>query len=245
MPYSPLYTSQAKVTGLTQFTPSDTTQPTSTQVLTWIEEVEADIDARALGNYVATDQIVDVPAHIDYPAKDTIAWLEAMGFSRWEKVENRLLIPPFTPIVSITSLYRRTTSETEAASWEQLTEGPGVNTSFLLLKRRTKAGRYLGFAVYFYQNPPTVGYQRVKMTYNYGYNIPATILSDYATLRVARAVLLALSQTPSPSGLRQFVGGDLQTYVPVEYRTKLEEIEKRIKAWESEWLEHKMGVAFI
>ena len=245
MVYSPKYTSAAKVIGITQFTPAAGTLPTDTQVLTWIEEIEADADARFLGSYTATDQLIDIDSELNYPAKGTIAWLEAIAGAGYDEVNAGLLIPPFKPLISVTALSRRTSGLTETAVWELLTEGPGSSASFIILKKATKTGQYLGNAIYFYQNEPYVGIGRVKMTYTYGWNLSTTIIGEWATLKVALKVFEALKEANTPAGSGDYSLADLKVgLVDIETRSKgtlqrVEEIE------ENYFPRKKLGIAFF
>jgi len=246
MTYTPKYTSQAKVTGITQFTPASDTTPTETQVLTWIEEIEADLDARHLASYTATDQVIDINPELNYPPKGSIAWLEAIsGVSSYAEVDASILIPPFKPIISITALSRRTSGLTDSAVWELLTEGPGSTASFIILKKATKSGQYLGMAVYFYQNSPDVGLGRVKMTYSYGWNLSATIIGEWCTLKVALKVLEALKEANTPVGSGDYSLMDLRIgLVDIDVRAK--GIWKRVGELEEQYFpEKKLGIALF
>jgi len=61
MSYSPQYTSESLVEAITQIDITDSTNPSSSQVLTWIEEVEKEVEERRLGSHTATDVYIDVP----------------------------------------------------------------------------------------------------------------------------------------------------------------------------------------
>ena len=245
MTYTPKYTSQDKVTGITQFTPSGSTTPTDTQVLAWIEEVEADVDARALASYTLTDQIVDVLPEFNYPAKGTIAWLEAVAGQSYDEINTSVLIPPFLPVVSVTSIYRRTTGLTETAAWELLTEGPGSTASFIILKKRSKTNQYLGMSIYFYQNQPDVGYGRVKMTYLYGWNLSATIIGEWCTLKVAIKAFEALKEANTPYGSGDYSLQDVRVGL-VDAAIRNSQAIKRIREIEEQYFpEKKLGIAFI
>ena len=245
MTYTPKYSSQAKVTGITQFTPGVSTTPTETQVLTWIEEVEADVDARCLASYTATDQIIDIVPELNYPSKGTIAWLEAVAGASYDEISASILIPPFLPFVSITSLYRRTTGLSETAAWELLTEGPGSSASFIIVKKRSKTNQYLGTGIYFYQNNPDIGYGRIKATYLYGWNLSTTIIGEWVTLKVAVKVFEALKEANTPYGSGDYSLADLRVgLVDLEARSKgllmrTEEIERQY------FPERKLGIGFF
>lgn len=245
MTYSPKYTSQAKVTGITQFTPGASTNPTETQVLQWIEEIETDVDTRCLASYTVTDQIVDIQPEINYPAKGTIAWLEALAGMNFEEINASIFVPPFTPIISVASLYRRTSSLTETAVWEAITEGPGSSGSFVIMKKRTKTNQYLGFVLYFYQNEPDLGIGRVKMTYAYGWNLSNVIIGEWCGLKVALKVFEALKEANTPYGSGDYSIADLRVGL-VDIETRQRGAISRIKEIEEHYFpEQKLGIAFF
>lgn len=245
MTFTPKYSTQAKVTGITQFTPASGTTPTETQVLTWIEEIEADADARFLGSYTATDQVIDIDPELNYPPKGSIAWLEAISGADYDEINMAILIPPFKPIISVTALSRRTTGLTETAAWELLTEGPGSMASFIIIKKATKTGQYLGVAVFFYQNEPYVGLGRVKMTYAYGWNLSTTILGEWCTLKVALKVLEALKEANTPISSGDYSLMDLRIGL-VDIETRAKGIIKRVEELEEQYFpSKKLGIAFF
>jgi len=119
------YCNEADIEGITQFTINATTNPTTTQVATWITQIEADVDARALGSYTVTDELVDVNPTVGYPARNTIAWLRSIARDRYGQIDTANIISlPRIPIVSIGSLSRRTSSlgATDAWAIAKLTE---------------------------------------------------------------------------------------------------------------------------
>lgn len=195
------YTNETDIEAITQFTITDSTKPTTTQVASWITEVEADVDARALGSYTLTDQLVDVQPKLGYPFRGTMAWLRSIASGQLETTEyGNKIAPPFLPIISVASLSRRTSSLGSADVWEALTEGSGVGASYIILKRRTKTNQYLGFTLYFHQNAPYFGPQRIKMTYDYGWNLSTDIIGEWCTLKVSVKVLDAIMHATSPIG---------------------------------------------
>lgn len=226
------YTSTTLIRGVTQFTDSGSTTPTTTQIEQWITEIEADADARALGSYTLTDQLIDVLPGIMYPAKDTIAWLEALAGQRFDEIRNLVVIPPFIPIVSISSLSRRTSTLGSTDTWEALNEGTSSDDHYIQYKKKTKTNKYLGFALYFYSNNPTPGYQRIKMTYNHGWNLSTDIIGEWCTLKVALKVFTALLEANTPVGAGDYAIGDTSIGVDLERRVvitkeRLKELEDR------------------
>ena len=163
MSYTPKYTSEAKVEALLGITIDDTSVPTSSQLLDLIERVEKEMDARLLGSYTSTDELVDTDG-------------------------GEFVQPNFLPIISVTSLYVNNKNLNETPDWTQLTEGPGDDSSFIVVKKPF-AGKLLGIGLYFYDNIPDEGRAKIKITYSYGFNFDSKILEEYATKRVALEVL--------------------------------------------------------
>lgn len=238
------YTTEAKIEAILQLAVNESTDPTSTELAVWITEVEADADAMALSSYTLTDQVIDVIAKVGAPAKNTIAWLEQLSGQRYSNLKTSILIPPFTPIISIASLSRRTSGLTETAAWEALTEGPGASASWIILKKRTKSKQFLGFAIYFYQNEPSSGYGRVKMTYNYGWNLSTDIIGEWCTLKVALKALDSMVRATTPVGARDYTTVDLRVGLDLESRVK--NIKERIIELEERYFPKKtLAIGFI
>jgi hypothetical protein len=161
--YTPKYTDETKVESLLQISVDVDTVPTSGELLNLIQRVEAEMDARRLGSYTSTDELVDA---------DGSAFIQ----------------PSNLPIISVNSLYENEAEPYQAANYKQRTEGPGEGTSFLIV-RREFAGKLLGIGLYFYDNVPKAGRARLKITYDYGFDFPSLLLEEYATKRVALEVL--------------------------------------------------------
>jgi hypothetical protein len=94
------------------------------------------------------------------------------------------------PIISVTNLYENEAELDEAADWVERTEGPGTNSSFIILKRDF-LGQYLGYALYFYDNFPEVGPQRLRVTYNWGFSSVPSLIEELSTVLAALKVLVA------------------------------------------------------
>lgn len=238
------YTSTTLVTGVTQFTDSESTTPTTTQIEQWITEVEADADARALGEYTLTDQLIDVLPGLDYPAKDTLAWLEALAGQRYEEVSNLVVIPPFIPIVNINSLSRRTSVLGSTDVWEALNEGTTADKHYIQFMKKTKTNQYLGFAIYFHHSNPSPGYQRIKMTYNHGWNLDSNIIGEWCTLKVALKVLAARLEAETPVAAADYGIGDTRVGVDLERRIAV--TERRIKEIEDRYFpKEELGIVLF
>lgn len=252
MAWSETYTSEVKIEAEISFALTSTSTPTNAQVQTMAQEVEAEIAQLHLGNHTATDAVIDVPERLEdaTPPVGTIAWFEAIAepypTERTLKV-GTFIIPPFVPIISITSLSRRTSALGSTASWESLTEGYGDNStdSFITLKRKTHSGKLLGYAIYFYKNLPTPGFHRVKMTYQYGMDIPTEMLSQYATWLTCLRVLLALSGSNNPVSITQFTGGGLQQFVTSIYAGRFNKILAKVQKFEDMWFHKPPAVGVL
>jgi len=244
MSYSPIYTSEADVEAITQVDITDTTKPNSSQVLNWIEEIEKGVIERALGSHTATDVLVDVPSQ-----EEVIGFYSAIYRARTGQLIIKtalgggVLVPLANvkhPIVSITSLFKNDESLNDAPDWKQLTEGPGDGTSFILLESDS-----LGYALWFYDNFPLPGPKRLKMTYQYGYNIDSKILREYCTLGVAVKVLEAKRGLSEGGGLTEFVAGEMGTYIPTHYVSRIEMFKARMKEIEQTYFPKEFGFAII
>jgi len=239
------YCNETDIEAITQFTISDSTKPTSTQVTAWITEIEADADARALGSYTLTDQYIDVPPELGVPSKDTIAWFRSLASGRHPPIAiKNIVVPPYTPIVSIASLSRRTSALGSTDAWEALTEGRESGNSFIILKRRTKTNQYLGFGLYFHQNNPSHGPERIKMTYNYGWNLSTTIIGEWCALKVSLKVLDAIMHDTTPIGAGDYGVQDVRIGIDPARRRK--DAVERIKELEDKYFpKKKLGLALV
>lgn len=244
MSYTPKYTSEAKIEGELQISIDTNTKPTTAQTLVWIEEAETFIDTKGLGQKTASNETLDVPEDLEQelPPAGTLAWFETISkpYEDWRRA-GKIVYPKLAPIIAVSGMYRRTSGLGDTEVWGSVTEG--LANDYVILKSPTRAG-LRGYAFYFFDNLPYTGIHRVKATYTYGLGLSTAILSEYATMKACLRVLGALSNTSSPTGTRQFVGG-LQTYVPTQYQTKITDLKERIIKWESEWIRHEVAVAVM
>jgi len=246
--YSPQYTSESLVEAVTQIDITDSTNPSSSEVLTWIEEIEKEVIERRLGSHTATDVYIDVPNieesvgyySATYKAKTGQLFIgTSMGAGVLVPLKNVK-----GPIISITSLYKNDEDPTDAPDWEELTEGPGDGSDFMLLQVSSGSKTY-GYALWIYDNFPLAGPKRLKMTYTYGYNIDSKILQEYCTLKVAIKVLQAKMGTSDGEGLNEFAGGDLGTYIPTQYQTRINLFRQRIAEIEAIHFPSEFAVAIL
>ena len=221
------YTDERKVERYLQINIDEDTYPSSSDVEYFIQEVESYMDGLLLGTYTAVDEYIDVKP-TQALSKDTIAWIEYLTSYGYTPAQGRFVIPPLLPIVSVTSLKKNESPLSSDPNWVTLTEGPGSGSDFIILKRRVRSGQILGFGLYIYNNIPEAGYQRLKGTWVYGWNLPSNILSEYATLRVAEKVLLARSLSGEPVGISEYRGPDLQDFLNTKVDVILDRVSKRI-----------------
>ena len=214
------YTTEAKVEALTQVTISTTSVPSTGQVSVWIDEVSSEIVERGLSTHVATDQYLDIPLVGEGSGVYEPSYNVKSGILRFNEGEGNIvpLRNIHHPIISITSLYKNDQSYTGAASWEELTEGPGASSHFLLLESDER-----GYALWFYDDQPLAGPKRVKLTYTYGLAVPNNILARWATRKVAIDVLEARMGTNSVDGLSYIDAGDFGVSLNTRYRERIEE----------------------
>jgi len=233
MAYSPKYTSERLVESLLQIDISDSTSPNSSEVLKWIEEVEKYIDEKGWGSQSVTDELIDVPQR---------AFLEndilAEAAESVTRDIGRVVIFPKRPIISISNLFVNEADLDEAENWKERYEGKGTNKHFVKLYAGRKK---LAYGVFFHTDPPEPGYQRVKASYTWGWNVDPKILQKYATLKVAVQVLYAKMATSEPTGVTSFVGPGFTTAVmTTQYSERIERFERKIKEMEAEfpkWLD--------
>jgi hypothetical protein len=239
MSYSPKYCgdnasdSYSNVEGIIQFDLTANSSPSESQVLKWIEEVETDVKERNLGNETASNEVFDVDERLEgvAPPVGTIEGFESYATGAYVFEEGVIVLPPRRPIVSVSSLYRRTSAMGGTESWESYTQG--LSGDFIL--RTVPVGtRSLGWCVYIFDTLPATGFQRLKMTYNYGWNVPSAVLREYCCLKVSVKILNALKGTTHPGGMRQFVGRTLQSYVPDNYVSRISDLLARCGELEKE-----------
>lgn len=229
MTYTPLYTSEVLVEGLTQIDITVSTKPTTAQVLDFIQEIEAQIIEKCLGSHTATDEYIDVPTQSELTGAFSVTWTPSVDSLRFTYESEGVLVPLYNvkkPFITITSLAKNDESYDDAPVWDTLTEGPALNSSFMLLKSGSKA---LGYALYFYDNYPLAGPKRLKMTYTYGYNVNSAILQDYCTYGACIRVLMARMGTSQADGLTELQTSNIGIYVPTQYQRRIDEFKAQMK----------------
>jgi len=233
MAYTPKYTSERLVESLLQIDISDSTSPNSSQVLKWIEEVEKYIDEKGWGSQSVTDELIDVPQRAFL--ENDILPQQAETVTR---DIGRIVIFPKRPIISIANLYVNEANLDEAENWKARYEGKGANKHFIKLFAGRKK---LAYGVFFHTDPPQPGYQRVRASYTWGWNVDPKILQQYATLKVAIQVLYAKMATSEPTGVTSFVGPGFTTAVmTTQYSERIERFQREVERLEEgfpKWLD--------
>jgi hypothetical protein len=110
------------------------------------------------------------------------------------------------PILSVSSLARNTAGLTQAPVWDALTEGPGLNTHYLLYNEEGK--------IYFYSNTPGDGKKKIKLTYVAGYSAVPDAVKQVVKYLVAEALKGILKRQIAPQELIRLTmedGGDAST----------------------------------
>lgn len=238
MSYNPQFTNLSSVSALTGETIDATSDPTSSQVLEWIEEVEKEMIAKGFSTESLTGVIMDIPEG-DAGQDISLSWIyDDPVYSSGGKV-----IPlPHTPFISVANVERNTVHYSQSPSWEALTEGPGDDSHFLIVKRSYKAG-LRGVALYFYSQAPTVGYQKLKLDYIWGYDLPETILREYATCKASIMLLYSKYLRKEPIFDLNIAGlsSKLNPFTNVHVY-----ILERLEAIEEQWLPSEFtGVAIL
>lgn len=240
MSYVPVFTTIDLVSAMTGETINDESDPKANQVIEWIEQVETEMIAKGYSTESITGVIMDVPeGKADYQRVLSESWI----YDDATLLSGGLVVSlPNTPFISVANVQRNLQSYTQDASWEDLTEGPADESDFLIIKKKYKAG-LRGFALLFYQNAPYAGYQRLKLDYVWGYNLPENVLKEYATARASVMLLYSKYMRKEPifnlniAGLRT----DLNEFTGVH-----KYIIDRIEQIEHDWIPNQYtGVALV
>ena len=203
-----------------------TSVPTTAQVLTWIEESEDRIGTRNLGTSNVSNQLVDVQAALITPASQ-YNWNYSISSGELNFGVNSMegivipLVDVKVPVIAVSKLEVNTAEPDAAANWTTLTEGPGLNSSFMILRTGNLS---LGYAIWFYNNEPEPGIGRIRLTYTAGSNIDSGIIGEYCTYDVAIKVLIAKMGTNDPAGLTMLDGQGLNRFIPTQYQQRIAEL---------------------
>ena len=248
--YTPKYTSETLIERELQFDITSATSPDSDELLTIIQEVEEEIDAKKLGwkdggdygdGYEISGLYIDVP--------DSVEELTPLEREKGKKVE-RVYLEDY-PILSMIYLKRRTNSDMEETpEWEDLTEGyyegwAEGQSDYRVIKIRGPDGQKYGIGWEFY-NPdkmPKAGPCRLKAAFTYSYNVPKYILQEYATLKCAIRVAELVVMSGEPVRIAGWTGGDFQEFVNTELTNIINRWKERVKEIEEKHFPRKIKPA--
>jgi len=162
---------------------AEDTSPSISHVLTYIKEAEAEIDSKEWGRYTQVDEYVDASHEIV-----SFQWMYTGFFAQ-------IFYPQHTNIVRIIEArYNVSGSPSGNPSWKKVEEGPAEGSSFVQL-RKAVLKEQLGYALLFYNNTPSPGPLRLKLTYEYGMNIDSALLQEYVGKIAGMSTLLALASS--------------------------------------------------
>jgi len=207
------------------------TKPSDGEVLLFIEETETSILKEGWGTQTAVSgTVMDVqPTHA--VSRGSVAWW-IQGLP--ESEHGRIVIPPYLPIVSVTSgaFFKNDNSLNQAPNWTLLDCKEDIpnatDTDFLIIRKfNHKTGNNDGIGFYFFNNVPTAGSRRLSGGYVYGHNIDSKILREYATLKVCEKVILARLFSGQPMNIVSYTGGDMNSWVNTQFQVQLAYIRER------------------
>lgn len=184
MSYNPQFTEISSVAALSGETIDDTSDPTAAQVLQWIEEVEMEMVERGFSTNALAGVIMDVPEGPVSGSMYTVGNMTQIVKNPSRFGGGLTVTLPNVPFISVDNVQRNIRGYKQDTVWEDLTEGPGTGSDFLIVKRQFRAG-LRGVSLFFYNNVPQSGYQRLKLDYVWGFDLPEKVLREYATDRVA------------------------------------------------------------
>jgi len=156
------YTTVTKISEeLNGFTLDASSTPTSTTVSSWIDEADAEIDART-GNVWSSN--VESSEYYDYDGSGIL------------RVTN-------TPIISVTELQtERNGIDATSSDWDTLYEGRLSTKDFIVYKDE-------GEIVFHGTQKPYAGNQNICVSYTYGYETTPYTIQRLSTLMVANRVI--------------------------------------------------------
>jgi hypothetical protein len=235
------YATLSSVVGLLQVEITASTKPTAVQVSSWIAQVDSTIDSRKLGTATVSGAIFDCPDWNSYNHEPVSTYSSEQD----EENEGIMVVPPYTPIVALASgyLYRNLAGPSGAVDWDLLSEGPGDGSDYQVARKiNMKTGKYDGYAIWFYNELPVIGKNRIKANITYGYNVDSNILEEYATAVVSKKVLMARLMGGQPATVATYTGGDMGTYVNTQFEVQLKWLTDRIAEIETNYFPKSVAV---
>lgn len=238
MSYNPEFTNLSSISALTGEAINDTSDPNTSQVLEWIEEVEKEMISKGFSTEALTGIIMDIPEGEVSRSDPVVSWIyDDVSFS-----SGKVVLLPHTPFISVANVQRNVVGYSQDPTWEDLTEGPGSSSHFLIIRSPYKAG-LRGVALYFYNNIPSVGFQKLKLDYTWGYNLPETVLREYATCKASIMLLYSKYLRKEPIFDLNIAGlsSKLNPFTNVHVY-----ILERLEAIKEQWLPSEyIGVAIL
>ena len=193
-------------------------EPSGEDVSRIIEEEETDVDYRKCwGKVTITDEMVDVAEHNKPPYN-----MLATDAFRYFKM-NAVMVMPKYPIRNVIKCEVNTKGEDEVPSWETRDAHPASDSDFMILQQMIY-NKMIGFALKFHQNAPRSGHQKVRITYEAGYDLPDSVLREYVGLRVAMRVMEIMAMNDGSMDLEK--GKDASRFNKM--RERLAKLEKDI-----------------
>jgi len=199
------YTTELLIEAETLFDISVSSEPTTSQVAQWIEEVEDEIDSitgTSFTSVIVTDAIIPFTHETAFNGSNNSYWYGRNRQDMPRELTNSFFLQDTAggrqrrPIVSITSLSRNSSSSygTEADDWTALTENTGSGGDYNI---DNETGR-----VTILQCVPILGHPRgIKTTYNYGYSTIPEKVKTLATKMVAKRLLEAKATNSQVSSI--------------------------------------------
>ena len=219
MSYLPKYTDIGTLQTFLQMEFTHSSRPSVTEVIELIRLHEREVDNAWLGwedgasygtGYLAQNKYIDVPEDFD-----DVLYLEY-------------------PVTEISSLHMRVSELASAPEWKPLKMGyyqgwvEEEGTDFMPLEDIGPDRQRWYYALNFYGQKPKPGKASLKMTFRYTYGVPATLLKEYVTLKVAIDVANIVVASGEPTRIAGWTGENFQTFVNTQLTAQVNEWKRRI-----------------
>jgi hypothetical protein len=156
---------------------SEDTVPSVDGAIRALQGAEAEVDSKEWGRYTQTNEILNG----NYDMLSFQWWAMGMFTQVFQTNHNNIL-----HVISL--MFNNGGSPSGAPIWQEVKEGPGSNTHFMINKS-TRLKEQVGSAIIVYSNMPYPGPGRIRVTYEYGMNIDRALLREYVGKRAAINVL--------------------------------------------------------
>jgi hypothetical protein len=267
MVYEPKYVTVEDVRRETQIVDfTNDTRPSEQEVVDWIADTEAEVDAQRLGwgedrsegeGYLATNVYLDVPAMI--PRMTPLRRFELLAMYSTDPYlmakGSILQIPDeYRPVIDFTSLEFNVKDLDQLPSWTALTQGyydgwsETAGSDYKILRKKGKAGQQHGVAIWFYGSErPTTGVARMKATFSHGWNLPLRVIKRWCLCQLAPRVLNAAVESGEPTRIASFTGGDFQSFVNTQLEVEFSRWEIELARIEREYfpVNASVGILFL